>query len=130
MVPWLRHPAVGGVRLTPSQMETLGELGVLRANGAITEEDFLECMDGAVESAVRDVERCYPPRPKPTHPRHPPLREEMLLVTILTGGSGVCPVCRSPVTNILRLGPDTRTTDGRMVALVLPNDVYEWKAGE
>jgi len=53
--------------------------------------------------------------------------EEMLLVTVLTGGSGVCPVCRSPVTNILRLGPDTTTTDGRTVALILPSDAYQWK---
>jgi len=111
-------------------MESLEELGTLREKGEIAETDFRECIDGAVKAAIFDLER------RGMHPfslRPPVLKrgrastEEMLLVTVLTGGSGVCPVCRSPVTNILRLGPDTTTTDGRTVALILPSDAYQWK---
>ena len=126
-VPWIKHRVV---RLSPSQMETLGELGELRGRGDVSEEDFGECVDGAVRAALAEVEKRaalpFSLRP-PAVKLGRPVREEMLLVTVLTGGSGVCPVCRSPVTNILRLGPDTTTTDGRTVALILPDDAYQWK---
>ena len=125
-VPWIRHRAV---RLSACQLETLAELGEVVASGGIPEAEFEECVAGAVAAALEEAERrqlatLRTLRPAP--PARPPA-EEMLLVTVLTGGSGVCPVCRAPVTNILRLGPDTRTTDGRMVALVLPTDAYPWK---
>lgn len=129
MVPWITHRTV---RLSASQLETLKELGEVTSSGGIPDEEFRECVAGAVLAALEEAERRHAAtlrslRPAPA--RRAPA-EEMLLVTMLTGGSGVCPVCRAPVTNIFRLGPDTRTTDGRMVALVLPTDAYQWKDAE
>ena len=126
LVPWIRHRVV---RLSASQLETLKELGEVTASGGIPQAEFVECVAGAVGAALAEAERRHGATLRSLRPALParPPAEEMLLVTVLTGGSGVCPVCRAPVTNILRLGPDTRTTDGRMVALVLPTDAYQWK---
>ena len=74
--------------------------------------------------------RCRPvpatPVPPPPSPRPPPAPPAAgaFLVSVVTGGSGACPVCRAPVTSLLRLGPDVRTTDGRIVALVLPREYW------
>ena len=44
----------------------------------------------------------------------------------MRGGNGTCPVCRSPISNILRIGPDAQDAAGRTVALVLPTDYMQW----
>lgn len=36
------------------------------------------------------------------------------------GGTGLCPVCRAPVMQVLQIGPDTTALDGSTVAVVLP----------
>lgn len=40
------------------------------------------------------------------------------------GGTCSCPICRAPVLQILRIGPDVQTWDGRTVALVLPRQYW------
>lgn len=45
----------------------------------------------------------------------------------VVGGSGLCPMCRGFVTQIVRLGPDVITSDGRTIAQVLPQ-AY-WRCG-
>jgi len=42
-----------------------------------------------------------------------------------TAGSGTCPICRAPVLQVLRVGPDTLSADGSVVALVLPADYWQ-----
>ena len=44
----------------------------------------------------------------------------------LTRGSGTCPVCRNPVTQVLRIGPDVLACSGAVVAQVLP--AFLWAA--
>jgi hypothetical protein len=46
---------------------------------------------------------------------------------IYSGGTGVCPMCRSTVTSVVRIGPDVAMTDGRIVALILPHSY--WREG-
>jgi hypothetical protein len=47
---------------------------------------------------------------------------------IYSGGTGTCPMCRSAVTSVVRIGPDVAMTDGRIVALILPHSY--WRDGE
>jgi hypothetical protein len=42
-------------------------------------------------------------------------------------GSGTCPMCRAPVLQVLRLGPDAASLDGRTVAMVAP--ACYWRVG-
>jgi hypothetical protein len=41
------------------------------------------------------------------------------------GGVGLCPMCRAPVAQVVRIGPDARTRDGSLVAHVLPEMYWQ-----
>ena len=46
-----------------------------------------------------------------------------------TCGSGTCPICRTPVLQVLRIGPDVTSSEGHVVAQVLPDWYWSTATG-
>ena len=116
----------GGATITSSALSTLEAALEHARNDGMTEAELQNNVDVAVAGAVRPAAR-RATAPALVLPMLPGSARDTFLVSILTGGSGVCPVCRAPVTSLLRVGPDVRTTDGRSVALVLPLSLFSAK---
>ena len=132
-VPWLDN-----VQLTNTALDGLTTALELMRIGTFEDPQMRLQVSAAIRASLRDSaavqsRRTVPPAAAlaargalpPSIANLPPGEpNDKFLVSVEMGGSGVCPVCRAPVSSLLRLGPDVRTTDGRIVALVLPQNVY------
>jgi hypothetical protein len=141
-VPWLQNVVVPA-----SALEALVAAQELAQAGELSEAEMRLQVSSGIRGATRNsaglsaargnavggmrrrqqlppgqiAEAAAPPPGPGVHEGSP---SDKFLVSVEHGGSGACPVCRGPVSSLLRLGPDVTTTDGRTVALVLPLDIY------
>ena len=134
-VPWLEN-----CYISSASIDGLAAGLELVRSGRFNDQQMRMQVSAAIRLAMHESTAARPLRsiPIPIPPRSslppslanlpPGAANDNFLVTVELGGSGVCPVCRAPVTSLLRLGPDVRTTDGRVVAIVLPQSVY-WALG-
>lgn len=141
-VPWLQNVVVSA-----SALEALVAAQELAQAGELSEAEMRLQVSSGIRSAARSMagltaarnnavggmrrrqqlppgQIAEPAAGPPAPGAHEGSPSDKFLVSVELGGSGACPVCRGPVSSLLRIGPDVTTTDGRTVAIVLPLDIY------